>query len=228
MPLRVATYNVHGCVGGDGRRDPARVIEVLRGMDADVVAVQELHWDPGDALHLLDEFGQALGYTVIPGPTLLHGTGHYGNAVLTRLPVMELKRIDLSVGRREPRGAVDVVLATADTHVRVLATHLGLAPGERRKQMRQVLAHLDQGPYLTTVLMGDLNEWFLWGRPVRWLRAWFGTTPAHATFPARWPLLALDRIWVRPRERLLWIAVGANGAARHASDHLPLLADIAA
>jgi endonuclease/exonuclease/phosphatase family metal-dependent hydrolase len=109
-----------------------------------------------------------------------------------------------------------------------MATHLGLRPYERRWQMRQLLEHLDRGPQCPTVLMGDLNEWFLWGRPLRWLHAWFGTTPAPATFPSALPLFALDRIWVRPRALMARLFVHDGGRAAEASDHLPLVAQIGA
>jgi endonuclease/exonuclease/phosphatase family metal-dependent hydrolase len=76
------------------------------------------------------------------------------------------------------------------------------------------------------VLAGDLNEWFLWGRPLRWLHAHFEETPAPATFPARLPLLALDRVWTSPRSMLRRLAVHRSPLARRASDHLPLVADL--
>jgi endonuclease/exonuclease/phosphatase family metal-dependent hydrolase len=72
--------------------------------------------------------------------------------------------------------------------------------------------------------MGDINEWFLWGRPLRWLHVEFQETPAPATFPAYRPVLALDRLWVRPRTALRRLAVHATPLARVASDHLPLVA----
>jgi endonuclease/exonuclease/phosphatase family metal-dependent hydrolase len=218
--LAVATYNVHGCV------DPARTTAVLRALDADVIALQELRWRPWDALHVLDDLAARLGYAPLAGPTLLRPDGHYGNALLTRLPVVEVKPVDLSVPGREPRGALAAVLQTASGPLTVIATHLGLAPGERRRQMQRVLAlvHKAQKP---VVLLGDLNEWFLWGRPVRWLRRHFGRTPAPATFPARWPLFALDRIWVEPLRLLERIEVHKAPPAKEASDHLPLRATLA-
>ncbi len=219
--LVAATYNVHGCIGGDGRRDRARTQAVLRELDADVIAVQELEWRPEAALHMLETFAQQMGYTAIAGPTLLRADGHYGNALLTRLAVRQVKRLDLSVPGREPRGAIDAVLETERGAVRVLATHLGLRAGERRKQMQRLLAELAGGS-MPNVLMGDLNEWFLWGRPLRWLRAHFGRAPAPATFPARYPVLALDRIWVEPVGMLREIRVHRSALARSASDHLPL------
>jgi endonuclease/exonuclease/phosphatase family metal-dependent hydrolase len=227
--LRVATYNVHRCVGRDGRFDPDRVAGVLGELDADVLALQELQWRSSDALHLLDRFAADLGQRSIPGPTLLRPDGHYGNAVLTRLPVSQVRLVDLTVHGHEPRGAIDALLESTRGALRVVATHLGLLPGERRLQMRKMLAWLDDGPSQhPTVLMGDINEWFLWGRPLRWLHARFGYAPAPATFPSCLPVFALDRVWMRPRDRLRRVSVHDSRRARQASDHLPLLARIEA
>lgn len=224
--LRVATYNVHQCVGRDGRFDPDRVAGVLRELDADVLALQELQWRSSDALHLLDKFAAHLGQRPIPGPTLLRPDGHYGNAVLTRFPISSVHLLDLTVLGHEPRGAIDALVETARGALRVVATHLGLLPGERRLQMRKLLAHLDERTQLPTVLMGDINEWFLWGRPLRWLHARFGHAPAPPTFPACLPMFALDRVWMAPRDRLLRVLAHQSRSARRASDHLPLLAQI--
>jgi len=222
----LATYNVHRCIGRDARRDPARTLEVLRELDADVIALQELHWRPREALHLLAEFGAALGYAWLAGPTFMREDGHYGNALLTRLGVRESARVDLSLPGREPRGALDARLDAGGVGLRVIATHLGLRPGERRAQMRRLLALMRLHASTPLVLMGDLNEWFLWGRPLRWLRRHFGDTPAPSTFPAGWPLFALDRIWVEPRGLLDDIRPHASALARSASDHLPLRAEL--
>jgi endonuclease/exonuclease/phosphatase family metal-dependent hydrolase len=224
--VSLATYNVHGCVGADSREDPERTLRVLRALDADVIALQELRWRPWDALHRLDDFAARTGYRPLAGPTLLRPDGHYGNALLTRLPLLEARRVDLSVAGREPRGALAAVLQSAGGPVTVIATHLGLSPGERRRQMRRLLA-LVRRSAKPVVLLGDLNEWFLWGRPLRWLRRHFGRTPAPATWPARWPLLALDRLWVEPARMLERVEVLRTAPARGASDHLPLRATLA-
>jgi endonuclease/exonuclease/phosphatase family metal-dependent hydrolase len=126
----------------------------------------------------------------------------------------------------EPRGAIDTTLVVGGHAVRVLSTHLGLRPYERRQQVRRVLATIDPGGTAPVVLMGDLNEWFLWGRALRWLHADFHPRPAPATFPARWPVFALDRIWIRPAQHLRSIATHVTAVSRVASDHLPLVADI--
>lgn len=221
MPVVVATYNVHRCVGLDGRYDPGRTQAVLKELDADVIALQELEWRPDAALHVLDELARNTGYTAVAGPTLLRSDGHYGNALLTRLALRQVNRVDLSVPGREARGAIDAILETQHGPLRVLATHLGLRAGERRAQTQRLLGELS-GASMPTVLMGDLNEWFLWGRPLRRMRAHFGKTPAPATFPARWPVLALDRIWVEPTRMLREIHAHHSRLSRTASDHLPL------
>ncbi len=220
MRLRLATYNVHGCA------DLARTAAVLRALEADVIALQELNWNPSDALHVLDDLAARLGCTPLAGPTLLRPDGHYGNALLTRLPVVRTRLEDLSFPGREPRGALAAELRAGASALTVIATHLGLAPRERRRQMQRLLA-LVRASDKPVVLLGDLNEWFLWGRPLRWLRRHFGRTPAPATFPARGPLFALDRIWVEPARLLERIEVHKAAPAKEASDHLPLVATLA-
>jgi len=226
MMITVATYNVHRCVGRDGCYDSARILDILGDLDADVIALQELEWQPEEALSLLHAFATYLNYHSIAGPTLLQQTGHYGNAILTRLPIQNVIRHDLSVAGREPRGALDVGLVYAGMPVRVVATHLGLQPAERRTQIEQLLVSFDPHDPISTIFMGDLNEWFLWSHPLRRLREHFGNSPAPGTFPSGFPMLALDRIWVKPRERLLDLAVPNNLRVRQASDHLPLRAVI--
>jgi len=222
----VATYNIHGCVGRDGNFDPARILDVLRELDADVIALQELRWRSEEARHVLAEFGESLGFRALTGPTLMRDDGHYGNALLTRFDVRDVSRMDLSVPGREPRGALDVQLDVGGSPLRVIATHLGLRPAERRVQMHRLLARANKHAAMPLVLMGDLNEWFLWGRPLRWLKRHFGDAPAPATFPSGFPLLALDRIWCSPAGLLGKVTVHTSPRAKIASDHLPVRAEL--
>lgn len=226
MPLRLVSYNIHRCYGSAGIYDPARIKAVLDTLDAQVIALQEvelLHRDPG----LLDFFCAGKYWKALYDITMISDSGHYGNALLTALPVLSMERIDLSVVDREPRGALHVLLDNHGQKLEVMATHLGLRPAERRAQIRALLQRLQAstGEH-TKVLLGDLNEWFLWGRPLRWLHRHFSATPVLSTFPARCPVFALDRIWVNPRDKLVQLSVPRSPLIRHASDHLPLVAEL--
>jgi endonuclease/exonuclease/phosphatase family metal-dependent hydrolase len=223
--LRIASYNVHRGIGGDGRTDPDRILAVLREIDADVFALQEVeaHDDGADMLAWL---GREMGFAAIPGTTLKRHDGHFGNGLLTRCPVKAQRVCDLSWRGREPRGAIAADVDCDGQELRVVATHLGLRPAERRDQVQRLLGLFKERPNDRAVLVGDLNEWFLWGRPLRRLHRYFEETPSLATFPARLPMLALDRIWTHPRAMLTTLVVHKTPLARAASDHLPLVATL--
>ncbi|MEP7061447.1 MAG: endonuclease/exonuclease/phosphatase family protein [Betaproteobacteria bacterium] len=225
IPLRVATWNIHSGVGRDGRYDPCRIIAVLHELAADVIALQEVA-SLADHGEFLPQLRAELGFEIVTGPTRVRAGDDYGNALLSRYPVSRMSRLDLSVHVHEPRGAIDATLVVGARNVRVLSTHLGLRPYERDQQVRRVLATIDPDDPQPVVLMGDLNEWFLWGRALRCLHADFHARPAPPTFPARWPIFALDRIWIRPSQHLRSIATHVTVKSRIASDHLPLVADI--
>jgi len=226
---RVASYNIHQCVGGDGRRAPARVADVLREVAPDVVGLQEVDSRAGSDVagsEQLDYLAGALGLHPIAGPTILRHDGHYGNALLTRHPVIGVRHLDLTVYPREPRAAIDADLDIGGTPLRFVATHLGLLPGERRLQVRRLLEALAGTRDRPIVLCGDINEWFAVGRPLRWLEARLGRLPGLRTFPSFRPLFALDRIWIRPPALAQRLVVHDTPAARAASDHLPLVAEL--
>jgi len=222
--LTLATYNIHACVGGDGRFDPERTIRVLEEIDADLVALQEVAHHGVDGSDLLDDLASAVGLSAIAGPALLRETRGYGNALLTRLPILALNRIDLSQPRREPRGALDVELAWGGQRMQVVATHLGLWSEERRRQIRRLLTLFEPHRADLAVLLGDFNEWLLWGRALRWLHRHLVPSAHPRTYPARFPLFALDRIWAYPHNVLRSIEPHSSPLARLASDHLPLKA----
>ena len=219
-----ATYNIHGGLGGDGRRDLARIARVLAALDCDVVALQEVaNRLAGSGQEVQADFlAESLQMDVVRGPTLLRGDEDFGNALLTRLPLRALRRLDLSETGREPRGALDVELEKHGRPLRLIATHFGLRPWERRRQVRRLLEQIPRSPVRPLILLGDLNEWLPGSRPLRWLVREFGAASGIPTFPARRPLLALDRVLVTPGSALVALQALSGGEASLASDHLPL------
>ncbi|WP_321800616.1 endonuclease/exonuclease/phosphatase family protein [Caballeronia sp. J97] len=224
--LRIATYNLHGAIGIDGKFAPQRIGEVLAEIDADIFALQEVPLGGSGSPDVLDVLQRMTGLHAVAGPTLDTPARRYGNAVLTRYPVRAVRTLDLSFRSREPRGALDADIDCRGEVWRVVATHLGLASSERRAQVEQVLQSFDT-PTMPVILLGDLNEWFVYGRTLRRLVTRFHRASALRTFPTRYPLFALDRIWVHPGERLVRVDVHRTRLSRIASDHYPLIAHIA-
>jgi len=227
--LTVASYNIHKCVGPDGRHLPERTFEVLRELDADVIGIQEFHSRPRRSNGPVEvaDFERALGYRALAQRTVASGRGFQANLLLTRLPILGSETIALEFGFYEPRGVLVGDLAAAGGTLRVAVTHLGLWPTVRRRQAARLAAQLRAPGTAPLVLLGDFNEWLPLIGCHRILEARFGPGTRGATWPARRPLLAYDRIWAEPAHCLVETRVHASDLARAASDHLPVRAEIA-
>jgi endonuclease/exonuclease/phosphatase family metal-dependent hydrolase len=225
--LVVASYNIHRGVGLDRRRDLERIAGVIAETEADVVGLQEVVRAPG-----LPDADQAaylaarLGMTLVRGEVRAFGNGAYGNAVLTRLPVLGTTRCDLSHGRREPRGALRVDLDARGAALHVFNCHFGLAFGERRAQTALLGEFLRRSRGVgARVVMGDFNEWHR-GPVTRALRREFASPMRRLgrTHPALFPLFKLDRIYWDVDLEGDELHVHRSRLARLASDHLPVVA----
>lgn len=224
--LRIASYNVHACVGRDGRFDPARIVRVIDSLCADFVALQEVEdrlvGDIGVSRFLATE----LGMYAYRGVTLRRQDADYGNLLLARYPAESVSLHDISVKGGEPRGCIEADFVFEGRRLRLFATHLGLRAGERLAQVRQLSPALHHDGADVRILAGDINEWRPAAGALRALHRVFGHSRRQRTFPAGMPVFALDRIYVTPRN----IAVPAKAIrtleSRIASDHLPLVCDI--
>ncbi len=230
MTIRIASYNIHKCVGTDRRRDPQRIIEVLAEIDADVVALQEadLRFGERDGLLDLDQLHKRLGLVPVPVTGAVKNHGWHGNVVLVREAAVHHTR-QLVLPGVEPRGALVVDMESKSLHLRVIATHFGLLKRSRAQQVDAVLQAAQDAGERTVLLMGDLNEWRIGKRSgLSGLQPIFGSFEAFVpSFPSRYPLLALDRILCHPRKSLKNIAVHSTALSRKASDHLPITAELA-
>jgi endonuclease/exonuclease/phosphatase family metal-dependent hydrolase len=223
--LRVATYNLHAGIGADRRFRPQRLARVLAEIDADIVALQEVA-SPERGFDLGAFLARQGGYAHLAGVTFHRPHGPFGNALLTRLPLHAQGVFDLSLPGREPRSAIDATLQHGPQRLRVLATHLGLGPGERAMQARRLLHALEAATEDALLVLGDLNEWLPRAASLRCLAERFALPRALPSFPAPFPSLALDRILAHPAAALRRLWTHRSRAARWASDHLPLVAEI--
>ena len=223
MRIRVATYNVHGCVGLDRRFSAERIARVIAKLDADVVALQEVV-TPVRGVDVHAALAASGDFRIATLTTMRLAGGTFGNVLLSRFPIVEERSHDLSVAGREPRAALDATLDVSGRAVRVIATHLGLGASERRTQLARVVG-IGCSPDVPTIVAGDFNVVRARSRALEEFFAQFGRTESPRTFPSIAPVFALDRIGVRGAN---WVTIGAHRGrlARVASDHLPLVATI--
>lgn len=229
----IASYNIHSGIGVDRRFDLHRIGDVLREVDADVIALQEcgdFRGNAAEAEHpeLLSEM---LGMHMAFGPNVIRNGRRYGNAILSKLPILRSRNYDLSLRGREPRGALrcDLDLGQGKP-LHVFCLHLGLRVGERRAQEALLLSAdifreaVREDP---VIVCGDFNYW--WSGPVPALvrhsihDAALRLRQRHGTYPSRWPILRLDRIFVDDGVQPTRVWAHDSPLARVSSDHLPIV-----
>ncbi len=227
-PLRIVSYNVHKCTGNDFKRDPDRIADVIRSLDADIVSLQEVLSDTGDVPSAqVRSIAEKTGmYMAVAGQTKVKKDGRYGNALLSRFPITEVRLHDISVGTYEPRGIIDADIMIGDKTVRVLATHFGLWPSERNRQADRLLEILPQRPASPLIVMGDMNGWMPGSPVLRRLKKRLGEPVTRRSFPSILPVLPLDKIWVLPSEGLKEAGPYTSALTRVASDHIPVVATV--
>jgi len=240
--LRLLTYNIHKCIGGlDRRYRPERIVAVLEHYQPDLVLLQEV--DRGakrsKGHKQVDFLGERLGlrHRVWFPNVAVRGGGEYGNAILSRHPFTRVANIDVTVRPKKRRSVLyarcRVRLAAQDGSTRIRTVHvynahLGLSGFERATQLKRFLkSHPLRGLHKQTpvVLAGDFND--VWGTLGPRLLAPAGFHGgSQKTFPAYAPVRALDGVFVRGGASLVRVRSGRIAAARQASDHLPLIADV--
>lgn len=238
MRLRVLSYNIHKCIGGiDRRYEPGRIVEVIRKLDADVVMLQEVDAGVTRSNHdrQVEVLGDELGLryrTWFPNVDV-RGGGQYGNAILSRYPLIESSNIDLSIKYKKKRSVLHSVLRVrhddVDRTVHVFNMHLGLAGYERKLQLKMFLeshpfAHLHHDT--PVVVGGDLNDVYGGLGSLLSPSGFRGIQRRPLTFPAWGPVRALDAIFVRGAVDFMRLSRCDSELARRASDHRPLVAEV--
>jgi endonuclease/exonuclease/phosphatase family metal-dependent hydrolase len=243
LKLCLLTYNIHRAIGLDRRFRPERIVEVLRHHQPDVALLQEV--DDGvprsRRLDLAAELAFAAGYPYVAvGYNVRLTEGRYGNATLSRHPIVAQRNLDLRVGVRKPRGclftALEVESPARARRVALFNLHLGLSAFERGQQVRRLAASEEFAALALEdhcVVGGDFNDWrsLLWPVFVRALGFHCATQLARerprcfSTYPCFAPRGALDRIYYRGPLRLVDAHASRLRVARVASDHLPVVAE---
>jgi len=238
-PLRLLTVNIHKGYNAFNRRNVLHELrEAVRASGSDLVFLQEVVGSTGAAGAQYEFLADSLWPEHAYGRNAVAQGQDHGNAVLSRLPVLRTRNHDVSLPGAEPRGLLHCVLqrpgdaAGSSSELHVICVHHGLSEAHRRHQlMRLCQTVLSEVPSdAPLVVAGDFNDWRLQADAqlaACGLREVFRSALGqHArSFPARWPLLRLDRIYVRgvdaarplPMPRLPW---------SHLSDHAPLAAEI--
>lgn len=239
--VRIMTYNVHSCIGMDGRLSPERIAEVIARYEPDIIALQEL--DVGrmrtggiDQAHVIaDELNMEYHFH----PALQVEEERYGDALLTHLPIRLIKADALpGLPQRpelEPRGALWAAVDIGGVDLQIINTHLGLRPRERLAQAQALLstewlAHPDCEDPL--VLCGDFNA--LPNSPVcrrfdqvlQDAQVALSSHRPRKTLFSRFPLARIDHVYFSHGLEVASVAVPSSTLTRVASDHLPLIVEL--
>ncbi len=238
MRLRVITWNIHKGIGGvDRRYAPERVLQLLLHHQPDVLLLQEVseHMPRNRFDDQVELLSSGLGMPHLAfNPQHRFAMGGYGNLILSRWPLDDIEEVDLTVGWRKKRGAIQarahVRMGDKTRSVVLHNLHLGLAGSERAEQLKRFLA---SGPFrgihanTPIILGGDLND--LWGTlgPRFLAPAGFQRAGSLAnTFPAAIPLRPLDGLFIRGNVQFVKGHACTTRLAKQASDHRPLIADL--
>ncbi len=239
--LKILTVNVHKGFTVFNRRFMLHELrDAIRKTNADVVFLQEVlgehrhhasRWEAWPDTSQYEFLADSLWDDFAYGRNAVYPAGHHGNAVLSKFPIADYENRDVSVGQHEKRGLLYCVLRLPDGQddIHAICVHLGLLERHRQSQIEGLRRLIkDKVPKLAPlVIAGDFNDWRLRGQKVMTLSC--GMTEAFhsmhgrlaSTFPACFPLLSLDRIYIRNMSSVLPVTLDRK-SWRRLSDHAPL------
>ena len=230
--VRIATYNIHRCRGMDRRVFPARIIDVLRDIDADVIALQEVIGAGPVGAGQAEEIGAALGMGWVMNCVRTLRQHQFGNVVLSRYPILHHSSYDLSWRTCEPRNCQRADLDINGQVLHVYNVHLGTAVLERRYQAGRLAAFVhDRRVTGPKIILGDFNEWMK-GLATKTLSSLFESVDIsqnlkrRRTYPGLFPVVHLDHIYYEGHVEVRSLRMPRTRLALMASDHLPLIADL--
>jgi len=243
--LTVMTVNIHkGFTFFNRRFILPELRDAVRKVGADIVFLQEVRGHTGDSGGQFSGWPETPHYEFLAddiwpqyayGRNAVSAQGHHGNALMSKYPIIHDQNHDVSIAGPEKRGLLHCVLRVPglDNDVHVICVHLGLLEGHRQQQL-DLLCEMVRGevpPHSPLIVAGDFNDWRRRADPILWQGAQLREVFVNAygvpakTFPARLPLLALDRIYVRNASAHLPVVLPRKPWS-HLSDHAPLAAEV--
>jgi len=225
--VKILTYNLHKGRSALRRDVLVQIAGALAERAPDVLACQEVFHGTRDSRHQCEVLAEALDHAHVFGPNAFYRKGCHGNATFTGLPIANHTNIDVSQSALEKRGILHATIRNDETAIETMNVHFSLTRRQRARQWRRLLESLPADLTIPTIVCGDFNDWSgdldrvarrsgtfhnaLWNLPL----------PARQSFPARRPLLALDRVYLRGF-RVVSAEVLRGQPWSRLSDHLPI------
>ena len=243
MQFRIMSYNIHRAIGVDRRFRSERIAGLITHHSPDIVLLQEV--DVGvprsRGLNLGEELARLCGYPYLAvGLNVRLRQGMYGNATLSRFPITAERNIDLTLPGRKARGCLYTAVEVPGVRapLAIFNLHLGLSFRERPQQVGIVVNSKEYArlaPEHPCIVAGDFNDWLTRIAPIFTEILGFacatnrarGYQNAFLTYPSFSPTAGLDKIFVRGPLQALKRHPCRLTVSRVASDHLPVVADIA-
>lgn len=242
--ITVATYNMHKGMSALNRQVQLKqMTQALNRLAADVLFLQEVqgqnlkraqkHADFPSLPHY-QVLGDALTYHQSYGKNAEYAERHHGNAILSHLPLITKNNVNISVNKLEQRGVLHCEIQPQNWELPLvcLCAHLNLREPDRVKQYQAIYDYVSEHihPDSPLILAGDFNDWR--HRSCENLGENLGLREVFAsqghrpkTFPARMPVLSLDRIYTRHLD-IVASRSHRDSVWRQLSDHLPLSATL--
>jgi endonuclease/exonuclease/phosphatase family metal-dependent hydrolase len=232
--IKLMSFNIHGGRARDGLRDITRIVQLLDEMDIDIAVFQEVETrvSRGGCNEDINTLSGSNRPHHVIAPSIIHHDGWYGNLIVSKYPVLRGLVHNLeTTAQYEPRNAVDALIETPLGKIRVIGTHLSLSIFERRSEARNLIRLMDaveekeKNPIL---LMGDLNEWQMPSRLLKFLDSHLTPIACRASFPSWLPFLKLDRVWYHGNSLHVSAKTLSTKRVSKLSDHLPVMIEISA
>lgn len=227
--MKILSFNIHGGYDRRGTRDLRRIRKMMDDLDIDIGVFQEMETRPsrGGSIDDIATLSGPERMHNLPGLAMKEGEGWYGNLIVSRYPIIRSLIHHLGSERSfEPRNAVDALIQTPSGNIRVIGTHLSLTPWERWAEMNRLVSlmgEIEETEKTPLLLMGDINEWQLSSRLLRYLDTLMKPVPCGKSFPSRFPLFRLDRVWHDHCPFAVTAKTIRGKNTHHFSDHLPVL-----